>query len=97
MKPSVDLVVNDLNPDSRRDVGRPGFDDWQVIVFAVVRHACNLNYDKQQNLAKEHRSLRQFKKTVRKISQIAASKSPTAKARLPAAYENLLNRANVLL
>jgi len=31
------------------------------------------------------------------LSQIAASKSPKAKATLPAAYENLLNRANVLL
>lgn len=195
------LIANDLNPDSRRDVGRPGFDDWQVIVLAVVRHACNLDYDKLQNLAEEHHSLRlimgigdwdkttsfdwrriqaaltqlkpqtiqtinqsivaygqelhgearqqvradsfvietnihyptesslihdgirktvalcvrlandlnqsgwrqaehllkQFKKTVRKISQIAASKSPKAKATLPAAYENLLNRANVLL
>lgn len=52
------LVANDLNPESRRDVGRPGFDDWQVIVLAVVRHGCNLDYDKLQNLAEEHRSLR---------------------------------------
>ncbi len=54
------LVANDLNAQSRRDVGRPGFDDWQVIVLAVVRHGCDLDYDKLQNLAEEHRSLRQL-------------------------------------
>ena len=52
------LVANDLNTESRRDVGRPGFDDWQIIVLAVVRHGCDLDYDKLQNLAEEHRSLR---------------------------------------
>jgi len=195
------LVANDLNPESRRDVGRPGFDDWQVIVLAAVRHGCDLDYDKLQNLAEEHRSLRQLmqigdwdqptsfdwrriqatltqlkpetiqsmnqvivaygqdlhgdarqevradsfvietnihyptessliydgirkmvalcvrlaadlnqtgwrqaehltkqiKKIVRNISRIAASKSPKAKAALPTAYENLLNRANAIL
>jgi len=195
------LIANDLNPDSRRDVGRPGFDDWQVIVLAVIRHGCDLDYDKLQNLAEEHRSLRQLmgigdwdqttsfdwrriqaaltqlkpqtiqslnqaivaygqelhgearqkvradsfvietnihyptessliydgirktvaqcvclasdldhsgwrqakhltkqiKRIVRNISRIAASKSPKAKAALPAAYENLLNRAYVIL
>ena len=29
-----------------------------MIVLAVVRHACNLDYDKLQNLVEEHRSLR---------------------------------------
>ena len=49
------LVANDLNPESRRDVGRPGFDDWQVIVLAAVRLGCDLDYDKLQNLAEEQR------------------------------------------
>jgi hypothetical protein len=40
---------------------------------------------------------KQIKKTVHKISRIAASKSPKAKAALPTAYEVLLNRANVIL
>ena len=54
------LIANDLNPDSRRDVGRPSVDDWQVIliVLTAVRHACNLDDDKLQNLAEEHHSLR---------------------------------------
>ena len=29
----VKLVAEDLNEDSRRDVGRPGLDDWQVVVL----------------------------------------------------------------
>jgi len=28
-------VVADLNDDTRRDTGRPGFDDWQVLVLIV--------------------------------------------------------------
>lgn len=195
------LVAGDLNHESSRDVGRPGFDDWQAIVLAVVRHGCNLDYDKLQNLAEEHRSLRQLmqigdwdeptsfdwrriqatltqikpqtiqsinqavvaygqdlhgdarekvradsfvietnihyptessliydglrktvalcvrlatdidqpgwrqaehlikqvKKVVRNISRIAASKSPKAKEAMPAAYANLLQRANLIL
>ena len=54
------LDANVLNPESRRDVGRPGFDDWQVIILAAFRHGCDLDYDKLQNLAEGHRSLRQL-------------------------------------
>lgn len=54
----LDLVASDLNADSRRDVGRPGLDDWQVIVLAAVRLGCNLDYDKLQDLAENHRNLR---------------------------------------
>ena len=52
------LVAADLNPDSRRDVGRPGFDDWQVLVLAVMRLGCDLDYDKLQGLGENHHSLR---------------------------------------
>ena len=52
------LVAQDLNPETCRDVGRPGLDDWQVFVLAAVRLGCNLDYDKLQNLAEDHRSLR---------------------------------------
>lgn len=54
----LDLVAGDLNSDSRRDVGRPGLDDWHVIVLATLRLGCNLNYDKLQDLAENHRALR---------------------------------------
>lgn len=195
------LIAADLNPESRRDVGRPGFDDWQVLVLAVMRLGCDLDYDKLQDMGENHRSLRhlmgigdwddqtsfdwrriqatitqlkpqtihkinqsivaygqqlhgqasqqvradsfvietnihyptessliydglrkivplcvliareldqpgwrqadhltkQMKKVVRQVSLIAVSKSPKAKAAMPAAYENLLNRAAMIL
>lgn len=52
------LVANDLNQHTRRDVGRTGFDDWQVVVLAAVRLGCNLDYDKLQDLGENHRALR---------------------------------------
>ncbi|MBD3251530.1 ISNCY family transposase, partial [Candidatus Uhrbacteria bacterium] len=33
----VNLVAQDINEESRRDVGRPGLDDWQIVVLAGVR------------------------------------------------------------
>jgi hypothetical protein len=54
----VRLVAQDLNEDSRRDVGRPGLDDWQIVVLAAVRLGCNYDYDKLQDLAENHRVLR---------------------------------------
>lgn len=52
------LVARDVNSASRRDVGRQGFDDWQIVVLAAVRLGCNLDYDKLQDLGENHRALR---------------------------------------
>ena len=41
-----------------RDRGRPGMQYWSILVLGAVRLGCNLNYDRLQNLAEEHRSLR---------------------------------------
>lgn len=54
----VQLIAKDLNKNSRRDVGRPGMDDWQVAVLATVRLGCNYDYDKLQDQVENHRSLR---------------------------------------
>jgi hypothetical protein len=54
----VKLVADDINEDSRRDVGRPGFDDWQIVVLAAVRLGCDYDYDKLQDQAENHRALR---------------------------------------
>jgi IS5 family transposase len=52
------LIEQDVNGDSRQDIGREGFDYWQILVLAAVRLGCNLNYDKLQDLAEQHRALR---------------------------------------
>ena len=54
----VQLVAEDINEESRRDVGRPGLDDWQIVVLAAVRLGCNYDYDKLQDQAENHRVLR---------------------------------------
>jgi transposase, IS5 family len=56
----LDLVAEDVNQESRDDLGRAGMDYWQILVLASVRLGCNLDYDKLQNLAEEHRALRQI-------------------------------------
>ena len=54
----LDLIAQDVNQDARDDVGREGMDYWQILVLAAVRLGCNLDYDKLQDLAEQHRALR---------------------------------------
>ena len=54
----LDLIAEDVNQHSRDDVGREGMDYWQILVLAAVRLGCNLDYDKLQDLAEQHRNLR---------------------------------------
>lgn len=54
------LVAQDVNQSSRADRGREGMDYWEVLVLAAVRLGCDLNYDKLQDLAEQHRALRQI-------------------------------------
>jgi IS5 family transposase len=54
------LVGKDVNPNSSRKRGRRGLNYWEITVLAAARLGCNLDYDKLQNLAENHRSLRQI-------------------------------------
>ena len=54
----LDAVAQDVNGISSADRGRPGMQYWSILVLGAVRLGCNLNYDRLQNLAEEHRSLR---------------------------------------
>ena len=56
----LDLVGQDVNEHSRNDCGREGLDYWQITVLAAARLGCNLDYDKLQDLAEQHRALRQI-------------------------------------
>lgn len=53
----VTLVAQDINEDTQRDVGRPGLDDWQIVVLAAVRLGCNYDYDKLQDQSENHHAL----------------------------------------
>jgi transposase, IS5 family len=54
----IDLAGKDVNRGSSRKRGREGLDYWSIIVLAAVRLGCNLDYDKLQDLAEQHRALR---------------------------------------
>jgi transposase, IS5 family len=54
----LQAVAFDVNATASPDLGRPGMDYWSILVLAAVRLGCNLDYDRLQNLAEEHRSLR---------------------------------------
>lgn len=52
------LVGKDVNGDTSRKHGRRGMNYWEIAVLAAARLGCNLDYDKLQDLAENHRSLR---------------------------------------
>ena len=52
------LISEDVNGEARSDCGRRGLDYWQILVLAAVRLGCDLDYDKLQDLAEQHRALR---------------------------------------
>jgi transposase, IS5 family len=56
----LELVAEDVNGKSRDDCGRPGFDYWQILVLSAVRLGCDYEYDALQDLAEQHRALRQM-------------------------------------
>ncbi|MGA2498566.1 MAG: hypothetical protein ABSH20_12535 [Tepidisphaeraceae bacterium] len=51
-------VAADVNASSSSKRGRRGLDYWPILVLAGVRLGCNLDYDKLQDLAEQHRALR---------------------------------------
>ena len=54
------LVGEDINSTSNRKQGRRGLSYWEILVLAAVRLGCNLDYDKLQDLAENHRSLQRI-------------------------------------
>jgi IS5 family transposase len=54
------LVGKDVNGTTSRKHGRRGMNYWEIVVLAAVRLGCNLDYDKLQDLAENHRRLRQI-------------------------------------
>src|SRR5450755_1663159 len=52
------LVGKDVNKNTSRKRGRRGMNYWEITVLAAARLGCNLDYDKLQDLAENHRNLR---------------------------------------
>jgi IS5 family transposase len=54
----LDLIGADVNRQSNPELGREGLSYWTIMVLAAVRLGCNFDYDKLQDLAEQHRTLR---------------------------------------
>jgi IS5 family transposase len=54
----LDWVGKDVSGGCSRKLGRQGLDYWSITVLSAVRLGCNLDYDKLQDLAEQHRNLR---------------------------------------
>ena len=54
----LDLIGKDVNSVSNPERGREGLSYWTILVLAAVRLGCNFDYDKLQDLAEQHRTLR---------------------------------------
>lgn len=60
LKDILRLVAADVNRESDPQRGRKGMDYWVILVLAAVRLGCNFDYDQLQDLAENHRQLRQI-------------------------------------
>src|SRR5271157_2065636 len=52
-------IARDVNGKSSAKHGRPGLSYWEILVLAGARLGCGYNYDELQDLAENHRALRQ--------------------------------------
>lgn len=53
-------IARDVNGKSSAKHGRPGLSYWEILVLAGARLGCNYDYDQLQDLAENHRALRQI-------------------------------------
>jgi len=52
-------IARDVNGKSSALRGRPGLSYWEILVLAAARLGCGYDYDQLQDLAENHRALRQ--------------------------------------
>jgi transposase, IS5 family len=57
--PILQAIARDVNGKSSARRGRPGLSYWEILVLAAARLGGNYDYDQLQDLAENHRALRQ--------------------------------------
>jgi len=55
----LQAIARDVNGKSSAKHGRPGLSYWEILVLAAARLGCGYDYDQLQDLAENHRALRQ--------------------------------------
>jgi hypothetical protein len=54
------LLEEHISPEISKTTGRPGMDLWTILVLGVLRLDLNCDYDRLQELANNHRAIRQM-------------------------------------
>ena len=54
------MLEEELHPKVSKKNGRPGMDLWKILVLGVIRQSCKWDYDKLQNIANNHRNIREL-------------------------------------
>ena len=54
------LLDEKLLPKVSKKNGRPGMDLWKILVLGVMRQVCKWDYDKLQNMANNHQTIREL-------------------------------------
>ena len=78
-------IARDVNGKSNALRGRPGLSYWEILVLAAARLGCSYDYDQLQDLAENHRALRQ----VMGIGDWEAEEQGQTTIRLAADRDNL--------
>jgi len=61
LREKVFEVLEKIVPvETRADTGRPGMELWKILVLGTLRLNCNWDYDKVQEMANQHGTLRQM-------------------------------------
>lgn len=54
------VPYNDDDEKADTNTGRPGMNQWQIFVLGALRLGLNTNYDRLQELANQHQTIRQM-------------------------------------
>jgi hypothetical protein len=61
LKEKVFKILQKIVPEGTNpDTGRPGMELWKILVLGILRLNCNWDYDKVQEIANQHNTLRQM-------------------------------------
>ena len=68
-----EILENIVPVDTRSDTGRPGMELWKILVLGTLRLNCNWDYDKVQEMANQHSTLRQMCRATLQSSERGAA------------------------
>jgi hypothetical protein len=55
-----ELLERSLASNAKKTVGRPGMELWRIFVLATLKQGLNCDFDRLQELANQHQTLREM-------------------------------------